>query len=206
MARTGTQQGRNAHPTSSRPSGTKPSKYSGYLPVAKVFKPASADSLPERDLHDVEVYSKDFQKLKNLLNVNEEGPFHIFGIVYPQDGPDENCRFQDLRISFFCINLANLAVRLGAPKPNGYGLEINNVVTYTIDCAPFPKIWAHTEFGYFKIATTSLEYAPILETMKQGVDIFDALMDLEDDFQSSEKKNITIQDVKFTVCLTFPCL
>ena len=93
MARTGNQRGRSAQPTSSRQPVSKPSKYSEYLPVAKVFRVAEPDNLPERDLHDVEVYSKDFQKLTNLLNVNEEGPFHIFGVVYEQDDPYDNRKF-----------------------------------------------------------------------------------------------------------------
>jgi len=94
MARgSGSQRGRSAQPTSSRQSTAKPAKYSEYLPVGKVFSLAEIDDLPERDLHDVEVYSKDFQKLTNLLNVNEEGPFHIFGVVYPEDDPYEDCEF-----------------------------------------------------------------------------------------------------------------
>jgi hypothetical protein len=97
MARgSGNQRGRSSQPTSSRQALTKPAKYSEYLPAAKVFALAEIDNLPERDLHGVEVYSKDFRKLTNLLNANEEGSFHIFGVVYPQDDPYEDCKFQNL--------------------------------------------------------------------------------------------------------------
>ena len=76
------------------------------------------------------------------------------------------------------------------------------MVTYSISCDPFPQIWAQTDYGFFRIVTPSPEFAPVLATMKQGVEIFTALMDLEEDFRS-QKKSIRIPDIKFKVCLTF---
>lgn len=177
---------------------TKPAKYSGYISAAKVFKLAENDSgedLPERNLHNVEVYSKDFQKLKNLLHVTEEGPFHIFGLMNAQDDPHENCMFTKLT---FLNASTNSIVRLVAPGANGYELEINHVQMYCINSVPFPEIWAQTELGYFKIVSSTPEYAPILESMKQGVEVFDALIDIEEEFQGSLKP-MRIQDIRFKV-------
>jgi len=89
-----------------------------------------------------------------------------------------------------------------APGANGYALEISNVVTYSISCDPFPQIWAQTEYGFFRIVTPSPDFAPTLATMKHGVEIFTALMDLEEEFNHL-KRSIKVSDVKFKVCLTF---
>jgi hypothetical protein len=98
--------------------------------------------------------------------------------------------------------LTDSTVRLLAPGADGYSLEISNVVTYSISCDPFPQIWAQTEYGFFRIVTPSPDFAPMLATMKQGVEIFTALMDLEEDFKRL-KRGISIPDVKFKVCLAF---
>lgn len=70
---------------------SKPAKYSLHQPASKLFKLPPRGVFPERDLHNVEVYSKDYKKLTNLLNVSQEGPFHVFGVIYSQDDQYEDC-------------------------------------------------------------------------------------------------------------------
>ena len=87
MGRTRPQPGRGT------PTGehiTKPAKYSHHLQASKLFKLPPRGKFPERDLHNVEVYTKDYKKLTNLLNVSQQGPFHVFGVIYSRDDQYED--------------------------------------------------------------------------------------------------------------------
>lgn len=81
------------------PPGTKPLRYSSHQSPDKFFKlPPSAvgSDLPERSLHDVAIYDKNFKKLVSLLNVAEEGPVHVVGKVYAEEILDDPYRKLDV--------------------------------------------------------------------------------------------------------------
>jgi hypothetical protein len=82
-----------------------------------------------------------------------------------------------------------------------YQLEIKNTASYSIDSNPFSEIWVNSDYGYFKIASPSTEYAPIFATMQDGVEIMNALTELQEELEEAEETART-QDVMYKVSFT----
>jgi len=92
-------------------------------------------------------------------------------------------------------------VRL-ADGSGDYQLEIKNIGSYSIDSNPFSEIWVNSDYGYFKIASPSAEYASIFTTMQNGVEIMNALTELQEEFEEVEDA-VRTQDVMYKVSYAY---
>lgn len=93
--------------------------------------------------------------------------------------------------------MLNFLVRL-ADGSGDYQLEIKNIGSYSIDSNPLSEIWVNSDYGYFRIASPSVEYASTFAAMQDGVEIMNALTELQEELEEAEQV-VRTQDVMYKV-------